>query len=147
MRPDDAAHKEAFLERVRAERKIRTKPELIVELCRGRDVLDVGCVGQSVDYDDPRWLHQQIRNRARSLLGVDIDRAGIDELKSRGFDAIHTDDLENSESDFDVVVMADVIEHVDDPVAFLRFYAGPTSRVRWIPRRLISAPRSGARAP
>jgi len=121
--PDNVWHKKAFMQRVQAERGIRAKSDLFVELCSGRDVLDVGCVGQNMNYDDPRWLHQKIRNSAASVLGVDIDRAGISELKSRGLDAIHADDLENSGSDFDLVVMSDVIEHVDDPVAFLRFYA------------------------
>jgi 2-polyprenyl-3-methyl-5-hydroxy-6-metoxy-1,4-benzoquinol methylase len=116
--------KSAFFDRVRRERRLVDKDRFVLEHCRGKDVLDVGCVGQDVDYSDPNWLHARIEGVARSLAGVDVNEAGLAALRARGLCGFTPDELSRSGQRYDTIVMADVIEHVDNPVAFLRQYRG-----------------------
>lgn len=99
------------------------KDLLILEMCTGLSILDVGCVGQDYDYKNPAWLHNRIKNVASSIDGVDIDKDGIVKLKESGYSIYLPDELSKSGKKYDVVLMADVIEHVNDPVEFLRFYS------------------------
>jgi len=97
------------------------RASLILDSCRGRSVLDVGCVGQARSHDSEHWLHGQLRKVASNLIGVDINRAGREELRIRGYDVLLPQELEGRT--FERIVMGDVIEHVNNPVAFLEFYA------------------------
>jgi SAM-dependent methyltransferase len=114
--------KKAELEsRIAGIRILGYRDSLILNSCRGRSVLDVGCVGQARSPDSEHWLHGQLRKVASNLMGVDIDRAGLEELRSRGYDVLLPQELEGRT--FERIVMGDVIEHVNNPVAFLEFYA------------------------
>lgn len=95
----------------------------IPELCRGKTVLDVGCVGQDRLFGDPSWMHERINLAASEVTGVDIIRDKIEAMQKAGYRAVHRDDLSGTDKRFDVVVMADVIEHVNDPVGFLQYYS------------------------
>lgn len=97
---------------------------IIPGLCKGLSVLDVGCVGQDYDYDNPLWLHNLIKSSSGSLDGVDIQEEGIRILREKGYSVFSAEDLSNSGRTYDIIVMSDVIEHVNDPVGFLKFYAG-----------------------
>lgn len=91
---------------------------------RGKRVLDIGVVSHSARYfEQPGWRHGRISRAAAYCLGVDILALLVTELKQRGFnvrcvDATSEADLEER---FDVVFAGDVIEHVDNAVALLRF--------------------------
>lgn len=102
------------------ERRILPKAQALIEAATGKDVLDVGCVGQARSRHSPDWLHAQLSGVARELHGVDIDVAGVKELKDLGFTVFLPEELGNRT--YDCVLMGDVIEHVDDPVNFLSSY-------------------------
>lgn len=95
----------------------------IVDLCSGKTVLDVGCVGQDKGFDHDAWLHGRIQKVASSLIGADINQEGIDAMNKKGFEVYQPDKLEELGKRFDLIVMGDVIEHVNDPGTFLTFYA------------------------
>lgn len=101
----------------------RDKFHFIVDRCKGKNVLDVGCVGQDKGYDSEAWLHGRIKKVAGDLTGADINAEGISELNERGYLVLSPEDLEKSGRKFDLIVMGDVIEHVNDPGQFLSFYA------------------------
>jgi SAM-dependent methyltransferase len=89
--------------------------------CRGRSVLDVGCVQHNPEnYRSRFWLHKAIRTVASELVGLDYYREGVDYLRQRGYDVVFGDaqdfDLERR---FDVVVAADIIEHLEQLASFL----------------------------
>lgn len=101
--------------------RISTKDNEIVSLSINKKVLDVGCVGQQRSYG-ANWLHEKIRAVSESVTGVDIHEKGIEDLKSLGYNVLHIDNL-HSKDQFDLIVMGDVIEHVDNVANFLEFYA------------------------
>ena len=113
--------KKIWFKKIRDNKKIYTKDKVVLEHCKGKLVLDVGCVGQDIDYNSSNWIHSQVRDVAKNLLGVDINRDGIKELNRQGYNVVHFEELEESEK-FDTILMLDVIEHVNNPVEFLENY-------------------------
>ena len=97
-------------------------------------VLDVGC--------GPGWVAAELRRRGHHVTGVDlIADEGVTERTDRFFEA----NLEHGLPDavgggFDVVIAADVIEHVRDPDELLADLAGRTSRTGMI---IASVPNFG----
>ncbi len=103
-------------------KKALEKDITIIDYCRNKSVLDVGCVGQDIDISNPQWLHQKIKNVAKSIHGVDTNIEGIKVLTEAGYKVYSTDEIEHVNEKFDVIHMGDVIEHVDNAVLFLEFY-------------------------
>ena len=100
------------------------KFEKIVSICEHKTVLDVGCIGQDKSSESEFWLHAKIKKVSTKLIGSDIDKDGIAPLIEKGFEIYTPDNLKESigNQKFEVIVMGDVIEHVDNPVEFLKFY-------------------------
>lgn len=95
----------------------------IVKFCEGKDVLDVGCVGQDRSFESDGWLHGELKKVSKSLVGADINKEAVDLLNSKGYSIYLPEELEEKPERFDMIVMGDVIEHVNDPGSFLQFYA------------------------
>lgn len=96
------------------------KNRKILSLCIGKNVLDVGCIGQDIKVYDDNWLHRQISLVANNLDGVDINGDEIDKLNDLGYSIYNFNDLKKNQ--YDIVIMADVIEHVNNPVSFIQQY-------------------------
>jgi SAM-dependent methyltransferase len=80
-------------------------------------ILDVGC-------GDGRFL-QVLRDfgpKEWELVGVDFDPAAVERCRARGFTALakRVEDMAGEDGTFDAVVMLQLIEHVEDPVALTR---------------------------
>jgi 2-polyprenyl-3-methyl-5-hydroxy-6-metoxy-1,4-benzoquinol methylase len=103
--------------------KIVDKQTKLIELCANKNVLDVGCVGQDLSYSNKDWLHDRIRKVSKHVDGVDINEKGINALKSRGYSVFHANELNIHNKKYDIILMSDVIEHVNDPVYFIKFYS------------------------
>jgi len=100
----------------------------LCDLARGRRVVHVGFVDagcQLLNQQSGAWLHEHLADVAGELVGIDLDQAGVDDARRRGYEAYAVDcrdvdavralDLEP----VDLVVAGEVIEHLDDPGAFL----------------------------
>jgi len=107
----------------------------VENLVRGKRVLDVGVAAHSLAYiERPDFRHRAIARAAAHCLGIDILAPLVAELAARGYnvrcvDATSAADLGER---FDVVFIGDVIEHVSDVVALLRFAArhlAPSGRI------------------
>ena len=103
--------------------KVVNKDVKILELCKAKSVLDIGCVGQDKNLNNPDWLHGKILKVATSIVGVDIDKEGIDQLKKQGLSVFTEKEIKEKGVKYQVILMADVIEHVNDPVSFLSDYS------------------------
>lgn len=93
---------------------------------KDQTVLDIGMVGHAIENSfKADWRHDNIRKVASRIVGIDIVEKAVLELQRKGYDVRLVD--ATSEVDmgerFDRVVLGDVIEHVENPVALLRFAA------------------------
>lgn len=96
------------------------------DFVRDQSVLDIGMVAHTIEQaDDPRWRHNLIRDAAAATVGIDVLEAPIALLRDRGYDVRVVDATSDTDLQqrFTRVVIGDVIEHVDNPVALLRFAA------------------------
>ncbi|MFN7493235.1 MAG: class I SAM-dependent methyltransferase [Cyclobacteriaceae bacterium] len=103
--------------------KLKDKDAFLVSCCKGKKVLDVGCIGQDRNFEKPNWLHDKIKQTAESTTGVDILKPQVEMLRTKGYSMYTPEELQLQSASFDVIVMADVIEHVNDPVHFLKYYS------------------------
>lgn len=99
---------------------VADRTTFLTDRCRGRTVLDIGCVAHdTARFDDPAWLHRNIAEAAAACIGVDILEDGIAAMQDAGFDAI-VHDLTTGlgplepRAPFDVIVAGELIEHVGD---------------------------------
>jgi len=99
--------------------EIPNRVGFLLERCKDKRVLDIGCVAHDLArMDAANWLHGQIAGVAASCLGVDIHGEGVSEMRRRGFQAIEHDLAQglgplDLEKPFDVIVAGELIEHVE----------------------------------
>lgn len=100
------------------------RSEWLAGLARGKRVLDVGG-GEHVPSASlsDAWEHAIFVEHAESVLGIDISADLVRHLCERGYsfetcDATSQVDLGRR---FDLIFAGDVIEHVNDPTALVRF--------------------------
>ena len=67
-------------------------------------------------------LHDILATTAKRLVGVDVDEEGINEMKRKGYRDVYYADLEswNYDENFDVIVLGEIIEHIDNCGLFLQ---------------------------
>jgi SAM-dependent methyltransferase len=99
------------------------KANWILRLVKSRSVLDLGCIGHSmerVDQEGDRWLHNRICQDASDVVGLDVLEPEAKVLETRGFD-IRVANAEDFQLDrfFDVIVCGDLIEHVSNHAGLL----------------------------
>jgi 2-polyprenyl-3-methyl-5-hydroxy-6-metoxy-1,4-benzoquinol methylase len=84
----------------------------------GRTVLDVGCASGA---NRPDWVHALIAAEARDVVGLDVDPEAVAAIRKRGYQ-VELADAETMDlgRHFDVVYAGELIEHLDNPGAFLR---------------------------
>ena len=115
--------------------------DVIRDLCRGKKVLHLGCTNYPYtkdSIDNEMLLHFDLENVASDLWGFDFDEKGIDILKEHGSKQILQADLERLDEvpldqTFDIIVAGEMIEHLNNPGAFLtgikRFMSAETRLV------------------
>lgn len=110
-------------------RRVHTDTDLlgfVLDAARGMTVLDIGVVEHSARYIDREgWRHGRIAATAARCVGIDIIEALVGELNQRGFDVRCVDATSDADlgERFDLVFIGDVVEHVENPAALLRFAA------------------------
>jgi 2-polyprenyl-3-methyl-5-hydroxy-6-metoxy-1,4-benzoquinol methylase len=102
--------------------------EYLRGLVAGRRVVHVGFVDagcQALNEQSGAWLHEHLAGAASELIGLDLDTAGVENARARGYEAYAVDcrDIEAVRAlelaPADIVVAGEVIEHLDDPGSFL----------------------------
>lgn len=119
-------------------RRVHTDTDLtgfVERAVAGKRVLDIGVVSHSARYfDEPGWRHGRIHKAAGYCVGLDILEPLVAELNARGFNVRCVDATSDADlgERFDVVFIGDVMEHVDNPSALLRFakrHVAPGGRI------------------
>jgi polysaccharide deacetylase family protein (PEP-CTERM system associated) len=100
----------------------------LTALARGRSVIHVGFVDQGcrpMQDDAGAWLHGHLAGVATDLVGIDLDEAGVADAVAAGLRA-HVADCRDPDAvaalgvaPAELVIAGEVIEHLDDPGAFL----------------------------
>lgn len=100
------------------------KVTFIQDLCRDKVVLDLGCIRHNalVALADPNWFHGKIRDVAEKVIGIDYLESEVRKLREHGYDVRCCDVTQPFELEcaFDVIVAADLIEHLANFEAFFR---------------------------
>ena len=106
------------------------RQDFVVEYATGKDVLHLGCVDEGlIEQKQQRglWRHERIYRVANSLWGIDIDKKGIDRMRAQGYQNLFVADIENLntvpeifQQEFTLIVLTEVIEHLNNPGIFLR---------------------------
>lgn len=106
----------------------------IVDFCKGKNVLHVGCVDSGLllpRFEKNELLHQKLDKVANCLYGIDIDKSGIEFLEQKGFKNLYTFDIcsaynvnEITSVGFDVIVLSEVLEHLDNVGKMLQSLKG-----------------------
>ena len=102
--------------------------DYLCDLATGRRVVHIGFVDagcQMLNEQSGAWLHEHLARTASELIGLDLDEAGVENARDRGYEA-HAVDCRDVEAvralglpPADLVVAGEVIEHLDDPGSFL----------------------------
>jgi 2-polyprenyl-3-methyl-5-hydroxy-6-metoxy-1,4-benzoquinol methylase len=101
--------------------------DFIIEQCRGKRVLHLGCVDHPLleeQLASGALLHAVLASSAAELCGVDLDGEGLAKLRSIGYQDLIEGNIEQLASlvggrRFDVVLAAEIMEHLDNPGSFL----------------------------
>jgi SAM-dependent methyltransferase len=113
------------LERLRPPRPV-DRVSFIAERCRGKRVLDIGCLDETAlnKRDTEHWLHRRIGAVAENVLGIDSsDQIPPEGIATGPNSRIVKGDGVNPDADpdaIDVIVAGEFIEHLECPLAFLR---------------------------
>jgi SAM-dependent methyltransferase len=101
----------------------------LTSLATGKRVIHVGFVDagyQEMNTQAGTWLHAHLAGTASSLVGIDLDEPGVALAKENGYEA-YVADCRDPEvvaalglEPADLVIAGEVIEHLDDPGAFLQ---------------------------
>lgn len=92
--------------------------EFILSKCRGKRVLDLGCVQHTAEWaiKSPCWLHKKILDVAEHVIGIDYAKSEVNKLQKLGFNVITADVTRPLpiKDKFDVIVAGNLIEHLDN---------------------------------
>ena len=96
----------------------------------------IGNAKSSRKWQQREWLHGQLTAVAESVLGVDIDDAAVNETrKITGLPNIIAGDITSTkaidaiaERYFDIALFGEVVEHIGDPVRFLKQFLSTYER-------------------
>jgi 2-polyprenyl-3-methyl-5-hydroxy-6-metoxy-1,4-benzoquinol methylase len=99
--------------------------EFILSRVTGTDVLDVGCARTAMPRaaeEEGHCLHFQLCRHLRGtrVLGLDVDRAAVEELRNQGLEILVGDAQDmHLDAHFDTIVGGELIEHLANPGGFL----------------------------
>lgn len=100
-------------------------------LCKNEKVLHIGCVDHIELIEEKikqnKWLHKRLDKVTDSLIGIDINKKGVDYLtKELGYKNVFYGDMINDknieeikEKEFKYAILGEILEHVNNPVKFL----------------------------
>lgn len=115
------------LERIAVSQPV-DRVSFIAEHCRGKRVLDIGCLDETalLKQDTDHWLHRRISQVATDVVGIDnsehLPEGGLTTgpnsriFRGNGI----SPDISLFDGPIDVIVAGEFIEHLENPMAFLR---------------------------
>ena len=91
------------------------------EKVKNKYVLEIGGLGDINLYEKNNfkdWRHNRLKSLAKHIIGGDINEEGIELVRKYGFSYVYLDiektNISNKIGKFDVILMLDVIEHLNN---------------------------------
>lgn len=114
-----------------SEKHITFREEYICQLAENKKIIHIGCVDHIPliveKIKNNTWLHKLLSEKATRCLGIDINEEGISHIKKLGYeDAVCMNIISDSipptisNENWDIAIMGEILEHVDNPVLFLQ---------------------------
>jgi 2-polyprenyl-3-methyl-5-hydroxy-6-metoxy-1,4-benzoquinol methylase len=110
----------------RAQKSVQ-RVDYILELCRGKKVLHLGCSDYPFTKDrigTSLFLHDKLLKISSKVVGLDLSKEGIEIMKNAGYCNIYLGNIENADiydklGIFDIILAGEIIEHISNPGLFL----------------------------
>ncbi len=124
--PTDNEMLQRMLEYLQSIRKTASPDYMtwLLQQVSNKSCLDIGAIEHDLSFTErPTWKHKLVSDASSRTVGIDILEDYVEILRQRGYD-IRLFDATSDEfigETFDVVIIGDVIEHVDNPVKLIRF--------------------------
>lgn len=114
--------------------ELYSRLERIMMLAKGKTVLHVGCCDHlpliETKIEQHRWLHGLLEEVCTDVVGVDINKDAVDFVNQKKFckGSVFCADITSSDfcvklpegKKFDTILLGEIVEHLDNPVQFLR---------------------------
>lgn len=103
---------------------LNDRDNYLLNECNGKAVLDIGSCEHTEEYiNQENWFHRKLANKAKRVVGIDINKKLCDYAKNLGFDIRYMDACseESLGIKFNIILAGDVIEHVSNIAGLLRF--------------------------
>lgn len=113
--------------------ELKTRIARLTEIVKGKNIVHLGCADHLGLIENKmksgKWLHGILLQNTNHCIGIDINAEAIHYLKEKhqipNLYCINIETAENAESIFgnenwDYLVLGEIIEHVNNPVAFLK---------------------------
>jgi hypothetical protein len=110
-----------------------SREAVITDMVKGTKVIHIGCsdhiqvINEKIKTNT--WLHKLLTDNSEKCIGIDIDKESIDYIKNElGYKNVFrgditTDHFDEIKSDkWDYAVFGELIEHLDNPVNFLKSF-------------------------
>jgi len=94
---------------------MKSREEFLQDFCKDKVVLHVGCT--DYPFDGLNGLHKYL-DSCCTVDGVDIDKEGIEKFK-KTFKGNFYNDISHVTGSYDIVLLPEVLEHIDSPGQFL----------------------------
>jgi 2-polyprenyl-3-methyl-5-hydroxy-6-metoxy-1,4-benzoquinol methylase len=104
------------------------RASFLLDACRDKRVLHVGCTDAPITdlrLAEGTLLHAKLSQNNPDVVGIDVAEDGLKLLREAGLTNVKRVDaermsVEDFESDFDVILAGDVMEHLSNPGLFLQ---------------------------
>ena len=106
------------------------RQDFVIAYAMGKKVLHLGCVDQGLaeeKYNIGIYMHARLHAVCSDLWGIDLDEPGIRWMEKMGWKQLLIGNIEELApssplfmQDFDLLVLSEVIEHLDNPGRFLQ---------------------------
>jgi len=113
--------------------QLQLRPNVIFDLVYDKEILHLGCTDHlpiiKHKIESGIYLHQQISRVASVCVGIDINREALEYVRTMGITNIVEADITQpgikkiTDNKWDYLLMAEMLEHIDNPVSFLQSIA------------------------
>lgn len=110
-----------------------SREAFITDMTKGTRVIHIGCsdhiqvINEKIETNT--WLHKLLTDNSEKCIGIDIDKESIDYIKNElGYKNVFRGDITSDHFDeiksdkWDFAVFGELIEHLDNPVNFLKSF-------------------------